>query len=160
MCYNTHSVRVRILKTTTFHWTCGRATTRLSGCVVVSSFMSAPVVGVKVGGDAAAHPVFCLSNLSLPFAHGCLLNGTPLAARRPATARRLQAGAPTSHSRPRSVVVYQRSRPLWTNLGRLSFARIIPRNVLGGFYRPEKSDIYHSFTEAGSFVKYKLKWGS
>ena len=125
-CYNTHSVRVRSLENTTFQIDSGRATTHLSGCVVASSFYQSPVVGAKLGGDAAAHPVFCLSNLTMPF-HRCLLNGTPLVARWPATARRLQAGAPTSHSRPRSVVVYQRSRPLWTNLERLSFARIIPR---------------------------------
>ena len=91
-CYNTHSVRVRNLKTTTFHWICGRATTHLSGCVVVLLFISAPVVGVKLGGDAAAHPVFCLSSFFLPCHVYALVAHTPLAAHNAQYAKPLQAG--------------------------------------------------------------------
>ena len=59
---------------------------------MVSLFCHTPVVGVKLGGDAAAHPVFCLSKLSLPCHVYALLAHTPLAALEPSTTTRLQAG--------------------------------------------------------------------
>lgn len=90
-CYNTHLVRVRTLKTTTFHDS-ERVTTHLSGCVVVSLFCQAPVVGVKVGGDAAAHPVFCLSSFFLPCHVYALLAHTQLAAHNALYAKNCKRG--------------------------------------------------------------------
>ena len=116
------------MKNTTFELICGRTTTHLSGCVVVSSFISAPVVGVKPGGVAAAHPVFCLSNLVLPFAHRCLLNGIALAARRSSTTQRLQAGVPTSHSRSGFAAAFS----VLDRCGRISNVRLLSRIISQG----------------------------
>ena len=80
------------MKTTTFQYKRERTTTHLSGCVVASLFVYAPVVGVKLGGDAAAHPVFCLSSFFLPCHVYALLAHTPLAAHNAQDAKPLQAG--------------------------------------------------------------------
>ncbi|MBQ0032058.1 MAG: hypothetical protein KBT68_04570, partial [bacterium] len=79
-------------KITTFQHKSERTTTHLSGCVVASSFFYAPVVGVKPGGDAAAHPVFCLSSFFPPCHVYALLAHTPLAAHNAQYAKLLQAG--------------------------------------------------------------------
>ena len=81
------------MKNTTFQHKRERTTTHLSGCVVASLFVYAPVVGVKLGGDAAAHPVFCLSSFFLPCHVYALLAHTPLAARRPTTDTTASGGA-------------------------------------------------------------------
>ena len=69
-----------------------------------------------MGGDAAAHPVFCLTNLFLPCHVYALLAHTPLAALMPLTTIRLQAGVHL-HSRP-GFAVMMRERRSWTNLKR------------------------------------------
>ena len=91
------------MKITTFQHKRERTTTHLSGCVVASLFVYAPVVGVKLGGDAAAHPVFRFLNLCLPCHVYVLLAHTPLAALEPSTTSRLQAGVHL-HSRSGSAV--------------------------------------------------------
>ena len=48
---------------------------------------------IGTGGDAAAHPVFCLLNLFLPCHVYALLAHTPLAARRPTTDTTASGGA-------------------------------------------------------------------
>ena len=95
---------------------------------MVSLLGYAPVVGVKLGGDAAAHPVFCLSNFSLPLAHRCLLNDIPLAARRSSTTQRLQAGVPTSHSRPGFAAAFS----VLDRCGRIRNVRLLARIISHG----------------------------
>ena len=123
-CYNTHSVRVRTLKITTFQHKSERTTTHLSGCVVASSFFYAPVVGVKVGGDAAAHPVFCCPK-SLTRKHRHPLKGIPFAARRHSTVPRLQTGMPTSHPRTEAVV----DESVLCLCGRFPSVSLLPRII-------------------------------
>ena len=103
---------------------------------MVSLFSYAPVVGVKVGGDAVAHPVFCFLNLCLPCHVYALLAHTPLAALEPSTTTRLQAGVHL-HSRSGSAV-----NCVLGYCGRIRnvrlLARIIPRKDFAGFAETKK----------------------
>ena len=107
--------------------------------VVALSFYQSPVVGAKLGGDAAAHPVFCLSSFVLPCHMYALLAHTPLAARRPTTDTTASGGAlgtPAHDSPCPSDVVGLRGRI--PNVCLLS--RIISRRCADSWLAKKKVD--------------------
>lgn len=119
------------MKITTFQHKSERTTTHLSGCVVASLFFYAPVVGVKTGGDAAAHPVFYFANLCQPFHVYALLAHTPLAAHNAQYAKLLQAGVHL-HSRlgfAASCVLGNRWRI--QNVSRVNYSTYVGLEIVG-----------------------------